>query len=170
MADSGHDEVDELVDQWRRHRPDLALDAMATFGRLARFMALANRSVEAVFAEHGLSTGEFDVLAALRRSGEPYERKPTELARSMMLSPAGMTSRLDRLESAGYVARRNDPEDRRSWIVSLTPAGFELVEGAVGAHVANEERLLEPLSARQRKALDDALRRLLAQFGSDPDV
>jgi DNA-binding MarR family transcriptional regulator len=156
--------VDELVDQWAAQRSDLALDAMATFGRLGRFMAFATRSAETVFAAFDLGIGEFDVLAALRRSGEPYERKPTQLARALMLSPAGMTSRLDRLENAGYLTRRNDPDDRRGWIVSLSPEGLDLVDRAVMAHVANEEHLLSALTTSQRRALDTALRRLLAQF------
>lgn len=161
---SDRDAVDELIDQWRRERPDLSLEPMATFGRLGRFMAFANRSIETVFAEYGLGIGEFDVLAALRRAGDPFERKPTDLARTLMLSPAGMTSRVDRLEAAGHVQRRNDPDDRRSWIISLTPAGLELVDRAVTAHVRNEARLLEALTAEERRGLDAALRRLLAQF------
>lgn len=158
------DHVDELVDQWRRERPDLDLAPMATFGRLGRLSAHAGRSIEAVFAEHGLGVGEFDVLAALRRAGPPHEMTPTALSRTLMLSPAGMTNRLDRLERAGWVVRRRDPEDRRSSLVALTPAGRAVVDRAVTDHVANERRLLEPLTAQERTALDRVLRKLLAQF------
>jgi DNA-binding MarR family transcriptional regulator len=158
------DPVDDLVDQWRHHRPDLDVGPMATFGRLGRLMAFTTRSIESVFERHGLSIGEFDVLAALRRSGEPYQMTPTELARTLMLSPAGMTSRVDRLVAAGHVDRHVDTGDRRSWIVTLTPDGLALVDRAVTDHVANEARLLSPLTASQRKALDEALRELLRQF------
>ena len=162
----GPDQVDELIAQWRRERADLdpELGAMATIGRLGRFVALAGRRIDAVFAAHGLTTGEFDVLAALRRAGQPHVMTPTALARTLMLSPAGMTNRVDRLEAAGHIARRPDPADRRSSLVVLTPAGRDVVDAAVTEHVANEAHLLAPLDAGQRAALDDMLRALLAPF------
>lgn len=159
------DAVDQLVDQWRRERPDLdgeGLDAMATIGRLGRLAAVAAPLVDRVFARHGLRTGEFDVLAALRRSGEPYVLTPSELARTLMLSAAAMTNRLDRLEAAGHVDRRLDPDNRRSILVSLTGTGRALVDTVVTEHVANERSLLSTLDPRDRRALDDLLRRLLS--------
>lgn len=158
------DPVDHLVAQWSRQRPDLAFDAMATIGRLGRLSVVAGRAIEAVFLEHGIGTGEFDVLAALRRAGDPFTLGPTALSRTLMLSPAGMTGRLDRLESAGLVERRPDPADRRASLVVLTRRGHELVDAAVADHVANEERILSVLSPTERTALDRALRKLLAQF------
>jgi DNA-binding MarR family transcriptional regulator len=165
MATSGEpDHVDVLIEQWARERPDLELEPMATIGRLGRLHALATRTIADVFAGHGLQIGEFDVLAALRRNGEPFEMKPTDLARVLMLSPAGMTNRVDRLEAAGWIERRHDPDDRRSSLVKLTEDGRKLVDRAVTDHVANEARLLEPLTPTQRTALDQALRTLLRQF------
>ena len=161
---SRRDHVDELMEQWARERPDLDLGPMATFGRYGRLAAHATRAIGSVFDEHGLHSGEFDVLAALRRSGDPFVMTPTALARVLMLSPGGMTNRLDRLEGAGPIARRPDPDDRRSSLVVLTPAGRELVDLVVTEHLANEARLLEPLSAAERAAFDRALRKLLAQF------
>ena len=159
------DPVDRLVGQWAAERPDLdGLDAMALFGRLGRLHAIAGRAIEVVFEAHDLATGEFDVLAALRREGEPFVLTPSALARSLMLSPAGMTNRVDRLVARGLVDRRADPDDRRSLLVALTPAGREVVDAAVTDHVANEVRLLGVLSARERADLDRILRKLLHQF------
>lgn len=155
------DPVDRLIAQWRRERPDLRFEAMATIGRLGRLHALASASIEAVFAEHDLTIGDFDVLAALRRAGSPFVLRPTDLSRQLMLSPAGITSRLDRLADAGLVERSPDPDDRRSWLVRLSAEGRRKVDVAVADHVANEERLLAPLTKAQRRALDDALRLLL---------
>jgi DNA-binding MarR family transcriptional regulator len=160
----GHDVVDDLVDQWRRERPDLDLAPMATIGRLGRVMAHLGPRIEDVFARHGLTTADFDVLAALRRAGEPFAMRPTDLSRLLMLSPAGMTNRLDRLDAAGLVERSPDPHDRRSWTIALTARGREVVDAAVTEHVANEAELLAPLSATQRAALDRALRVLLAHL------
>ncbi|RZT87980.1 DNA-binding MarR family transcriptional regulator [Pseudonocardia sediminis] len=161
---SDPDAVDLFVDQWRRERPDLVgdLDAMATIGRLGRIAAVAGPLVERVFARHGLRIGEFDVLAALRRSGEPFTLTPSALARTLMLSPAATTNRLDRLDQAGHVARRLDPDNRRSILVSLTDAGRELVDAAVTEHVRNERALLAGLDDADLRTLDDLLRRLLA--------
>ena len=156
------DPVDLLIEQWRRERPDLDLAAMATIGRLGRLSALAGPVVEAGLAPHGLTIGEFDVLAALRRAGAPFTLTPTVLARTLMLSPAAMTNRLDRLEAAGLVTRSLDPGNRRSMLVALTAAGRDRVDAAVTDHVANEERLLSSLSREDRDTLDGLLRRLLA--------
>ena len=159
------DVVDDLVDQWRAARPDLALDAMATIGRLGRLNGVLRIAIEAELGRHGLSVGEFDVLAALRRAGAPHAARPVDVARSLMLTPAGLTSRMDRLEEARLVVRVPDPDDRRSMLVQLTPEGLESIDRAVTDHVANEERLLSGLSAGERASLDRLLRRLLAALG-----
>jgi DNA-binding MarR family transcriptional regulator len=155
------DEVDEIVRQWQRERPDLDLSAMALLGRLGRLTVVLRPAIEAVFERHGLRHGEFDVLATLRRSGPPYTLTPSALSATLMLSRAGMTNRLDRLETAGLVHRRLDPADRRSFLVTLTDDGFTLVDAALTEHVANEIELMSVLSPTQRDALDDALRTLL---------
>jgi DNA-binding MarR family transcriptional regulator len=158
------DDVDRMVAAWKAVRPDLELEPMGTFGRFGRIQQRAGRAIEAVFEEHGLTTGEFDVLAALRRSGEPHALSPGALSRTLMLSPAGMTNRVDRLEEMGLVRRQPDPDSRRSLRVTLTPEGRRVVDAAVTDHVANEARLLQGLTATQRRALDNALRALLASL------
>ena len=164
VSAGGGDAVDRVVGQWRAERPDLDLDAMATVGRLGRVAAHLTRAVEAVPEAHGLTLGEADVLWCLRRAGEPYTLTPSVLARTLMLSPAGTTNRLDRLESAGFVERRLDPDNRRSILVRLTEVGRELADLVVTEHVANEAGLLQALGPAERKALDRALRTLLASL------
>jgi DNA-binding MarR family transcriptional regulator len=158
------DVIDDFLTQWRRERPDLDVAAMGTIGRLGRFLALAGKQIEATLEQHDLRVPEFDVLASLRRLGAPYTATPTALTRTLMLSPAGMTARLDRLERSGYIERRPDPEDRRSWLVVLTSAGFDCIDAAVTDHVATEERLLGALDADDRTSFDQTLRSLLRQF------
>lgn len=163
------DAVDTLIAQWRRVRPDLdpQLSAMATIGRLGRLNAIVRPAIEAVLGEHGLGVPDFDVLAALRRSGEPFVVRPIDLAHALMLSPAGITGRLDRLEQAGHITRRLDPEDRRSLLVELTSQGLATVDAAVSDHVANEDRLLAALSPAERKSLDRLLRKLTDAHSSE---
>ncbi|WP_433043614.1 MarR family winged helix-turn-helix transcriptional regulator [Dactylosporangium sp. CS-033363] len=159
------DDVDRIIAQWQRERPDLDLAAMATLGRLGRLFGLLGRAVDATFAEHDLQRGEYDVLAALRRAGAPYALTPSALADTLMLSRAGMTNRLDRLETAGLIERQANRADRRSLRVALTPPGLALVDAVTTEHVANESRLLSALSAQERATLDDIARKLLHSLG-----
>lgn len=172
MPEPNLDHMDMILAQWRRERPELDVAALGLLGRLFRSAHLADAELAAGIADHGLQPGWFDLLAALRRSGAPYELNPTELRRSTMLSSGGMTKRLDRLADAGLVERRPDPSDRRGTLVGLTKRGRAVVDEAVVTHVANEERLLDALSGPERRALDDLLRKLLAglERGSTGDA
>ena len=150
-----------IVAQWRRERPDLDVTPLGVLGRLFRAAHLADARLATGIAAHHLQPGWFDLLAALRRSGAPYELNPTELTRATMVSSGGMTKRLDRLTDAGLVERRPDPSDRRGTLVRLTRKGKATVDEAVVTHLSNEERLLRPLSPSQLRRLDESLRALL---------
>lgn len=158
------DRVDAIIDQWRRERPDLDMSAVGTWGRVIQLNALLEPAVERVFARHGLRRGEFDVLAALRRAGSPFTMIPSELSAALMVSRAGMTNRLDRLEAAGLVERRLDPGDRRSFQVRLTDKGLTTVDATLTEHAANMAALVEPLTEDERGTLNDLLRTLLDGF------
>jgi DNA-binding MarR family transcriptional regulator len=157
------DGVDRIVGQWAHERPDLDTGAMAVFGRIFRLARIAGDRVEKAYAAFGIGRPEFDVLATLRRAGEPYQLSPGALSASMMLSTGGTTARLDRLEKVGMVVRSPSPSDRRGVVVRLTPHGFDVIDRAVGAGLAEQERLLAHLSAEKRHQLDDLLREALHQ-------
>lgn len=153
--------LDETMASWRRERPDLDLAAMGTMLRANQLMTAALRSVDAVFAPHGITLGEFDVLAALRRGGEGTSSTPTALARVAMISPAGMTNRLDRLEDAGLIERRPDPGDRRGTLVQLTALGHTTADRAVEDLVAAETALFADLSPAEHRRFDATLDKLV---------
>jgi DNA-binding MarR family transcriptional regulator len=155
------DEVDRIVDQWKRVRPDLDVSPTHTLQRITRADLLQTQSFTEVFAQYGISWGEYLVLAALRRAGPPYRMNPTTLFNSVILSSGAMTNRLDQLEEMGLIRRLPDPNDRRGRLVELTAKGRELVDKAVVEHLANEQRLLSGLGAAERKTLADLLRKLL---------
>lgn len=155
------DGVDEILDQWRRERPDLDPSPIGVIGRISRLARELEQRLEPVYREQGLEPGWYDVLATLRRSGPPYRLRPTEFTRSLMLTSSGTTKRLDRLERAGLIAREPDPGDRRGTLISLTEAGRALIDAATAAHLANEDRLLGALPEADRRRLADLLRRLL---------
>ena len=156
------DAIDGILEQWRRERPDLDLSAMDVFGRLAQAMRLMVPQVDRVFTKRELRQGEFDVLAALRRAGAPYTLIPSELSEVLMMSRAGMTNRLDRLEAAGLVERNLDPADRRSFRVRLTEEGLRIVDDALTEHAANLARLASPLTREDMDTLTVLMRKLVS--------
>jgi DNA-binding MarR family transcriptional regulator len=155
------DAVDRITAQWRRERPDLDPSPMGVVGRISRVSSLVQRQLEEVFAAHGLTGADFDVVATLRRAGAPYRLTPGELSRSTMVTTGGMTKRLDRLEASGLIRREPDPRDRRGKLIVLTPKGRDLVDHAVEAHLENEERLLAVLPTAKRRELAALLRDML---------
>lgn len=158
------DEVDRIVEAWRRERPDLDPEPMHVFSRisrLARHLELARRSA---FAAHGLEPWAFDVLAALRRTGEPYELTPGTLIAQTLVSSGTMTNRIDRLVQTALVVRDSAPGDRRVVLVRLTPAGLATVDAAMADLLDHEHELIEGLPDGERRALITALRSLMGPF------
>ncbi|BCM21853.1 multiple antibiotic resistance protein MarR [Mesorhizobium sp. J8] len=150
------------MEQWRRERPDLDVSPMGVIGRLNEASALIARDrLAPVFARFGLQSGEFDVLATLRRSGSPYALTPTELYETTMVTSGAMTARLDRLEKGGLIQRMPHPTDRRGVIVQLTAKGRELTDEALAAHVANEHEILAGLSREDQETLAKLLEKLI---------
>lgn len=158
MGSGGQDHVDWVMAQWKAERPDLDVSPQGLVGRLHRVGMRLTEELVAVYAEHGLGEGEFDVLATLRRSGPPYALTPGDLGAASMVSSGAISKRVDRCEARGWVTRRSSDEDRRSRVVALTGAGRELIDRAFEAHIANEHRLVGALSPRQREQLAQLLR------------
>ncbi len=155
------DAVDNIVAQWRREMPTLAAEHMALIGRIKRCAALIQPRLDAVFAEHGLSSAAFDVLATLRRSGPPYALTPTALFDSLMVTSGTMTVRLQKLQAQGLIRRLPNPDDARSMLVQLTERGRTLIEQALFPHVDNEARMLAALPADVQQRLNQDLSLLL---------
>ncbi|MDX3530709.1 MarR family transcriptional regulator [Streptomyces sp. ID05-39B] len=162
MSAERKDPVDAIVEQWAAERPDLDTTAMEVFGRVSRLARAMGDRMEKAYAGLGISRGEFDVLATLRRSGEPYTLSPRQLSATLMLTTGGMTGRLDKLERAGLLRRSPDPHDRRGLQVTLTEQGLAVVEEAVGAGLAVQtEALTAALDAERAGQLAGLLRDLL---------
>src|SRR3954453_15317571 len=140
------DQVDRIQAQWARERPDLDVGPQGVIGRLHRLANHLTAQLCVVYERFGLSEGEFDVLATLRRAGEPYELAPGALAEHTMVTTGAMTKRLDRLERNGLVTRRRRADDGRGRVVGLTAAGRALIDRAFTEHMRNERRLLDELS------------------------
>jgi DNA-binding MarR family transcriptional regulator len=164
MTTTEEDAVDRIAAQWARERPELDVRPMQVIGRVSRLAELLDQALRPVFAEVGLGNGDFDVLASLRRAGEPFRLTPTELGATMMVTSGAVTKRIDRLERDGLVARTVNESDARGRVVALTPAGRALVERVHPLHLANEDGLLGALDDQERTQLAGLLRKLLVSL------
>lgn len=160
------DPVDAIIEQWATVRPDLDTAAMEVFGRVFRLARTMGDRMEKAYAPHGISRGEFDVLATLRRSDAPYTLSPRQLSATLMLTTGGMTGRLDKLERAGLLRRSPDPHDRRGLQVTLTDKGLRLIDEAVGAGLAVQTEALAHLDEERAGQLAALLRELLMGTGA----
>ncbi len=158
------DHVARIQREWARERPDVDVSPQGVIGRLHRLAGLLTEELCLVYQRYGLSEGEFDVLATLRRAGEPFERAPGELAAFTMVTTGAMTKRVDRLERNGLVTRRASESDGRGRVVALTPAGKQLIDQAFTEHMRNERRLLDQLTPEQASQLEPLLTVWLARF------
>ncbi|MGW4980910.1 MarR family winged helix-turn-helix transcriptional regulator [Streptomyces mirabilis] len=160
------DPVDAIIEQWATVRPDLDTAAMEVFGRVFRLARTMGDRMEKAYAPYGISRGEFDVLATLRRSDAPYTLSPRQLSATLMLTTGGMTGRLDKLERAGLLRRSPDPHDRRGLQVTLTDKGLRLIDEAVGAGLAVQTEALAHLDEERAGQLAALLRELLVGTGA----
>ena len=161
------DEVDDLVAAWQAERPDLDVRPMQVLSRVSRLARHLDRERRSAFAAHDLESWEFDVLSALRRQGSPYELSPGALLRATLVTSGTMTNRIDRLEEAGLVRRRPDPQDKRGVLVTLTAVGQSRVDAALADLLVAEQALLAGLPEASRHTLADLLRILLAPLDAD---
>jgi len=161
------DEVDRLVADWKRERPDLdlsPLEVLSRITRIARHLDIARRSA---FAD--LDTWGFDVLAALRRSGEPYQLSPGQLLQETMVTSGTMTNRLDRLEELNLITRKPDPKDGRGSLVTLTKSGMRAVDAAMEDLLEQESVFLQSLAEAERVKLASLLAIVAAPFDEQQD-
>jgi len=154
------DVVDRARAQWAQQRPDVDTSGMAVVARVLRVAALVGRLQDAGLASHGLTTGEFEVLAALRRADRPLRAREVGTLTS---SPgATVTKRLDRLAAGGLVERRTHERDRRGVLVTLSDDGRALIDQVLPEHAARERDVLDGLSEDERTQLATLLARVMA--------
>ncbi|TMC40468.1 MAG: MarR family transcriptional regulator [Chloroflexi bacterium] len=160
MADK--DWTDALLDRLAATHSRKEIEAYQVTARISRAALHIARHQDEVFGRFGLNRGEVGVLGALLLAGSGPQLSPTQLFKGLMLSSAGITSRLDRLERRGYVKRARHPRDRRGVLVELTDAGRKVLEQAVTADAGGEQELLTSLSRQDQRAVAALLKKLLA--------
>jgi len=163
------DRVDRIIEEWRQRRPDLDFSPLEVVSRILRAAHFLQARLDEIASAYGLShTGDLEVLTNLDRAGPPYERTPSELAAAQLVTPGGMTVRLNRLQRAGLVERRPNPRDGRGVLVRLTPVGRELAADALGTLIEAQGAGVAGLEASERSELAGLLRDLLATLGDIP--
>lgn len=162
-----HDEVDRLVAAWQRERPDLDSAPLEVLSRVTRLARHLDRRRRRAFSRHGLEPWEFDVLAALRRSGGHYQLSPGQLLPETGVTSGTMTNRVDRLATRGLVERISHPQDRRGVLVRLTTDGRRTVDAALSDLLDAEQQILSALPTAQRDQLAESLRSLVTRYDTD---
>ncbi|WFB09179.1 MarR family transcriptional regulator [Streptomyces sp. LX-29] len=157
------DSVDRHIARWRDKAPfDERVEAIVT--RIQMLRKHVAQAKGRALAEVGLQEFEFETLHRLASRGEPWRATPSELAAELMVSPAGMTGRLDSLENAGLVRRlRGLTSDRRRVDVELTELGHSRWFAAMRLRGAAEDAMVEVLGPDDQDVLSDLLKRMLAR-------
>lgn len=155
------DRVAHFVEQWREQRPDLDPSPMAVIGRMRRVSDDFTAALIENYRRYGIGEGEFDVLCALRRAGDPYALPQGEIAEHTMVTAGATSKRVDRLEAGGLVARHPHSGDGRGRVVTLTRSGLRLIDEMYPVHLIREESLLAPLDATERAQLEALLIKLI---------
>ncbi|MBJ7461565.1 MAG: MarR family transcriptional regulator [Ilumatobacteraceae bacterium] len=156
--------ISETLETWAIERPELNFEAM---GIGLKFDIIATASLGfagEVIADLGVNLGEFDVLATLRRNGKNGVLTPKEIAAAAMVSPSGLTHRLTQLENMGHIIRQNDPNDRRSSLVRLTPQGRKIADKGIERVAQRATQLINGFSADEVEALSTVLDKVLAMI------
>ncbi len=170
VARQEHDAVDRITNQWNAVRPDVDVSPINVIGRVSRLSRLVDRRLAENFARYGIENWMYDVLATLRRSGEPYQLAAGDLVRQTMVTTGAITNRINRLEQRGFVERTTSADDRRKVIVRLTTQGLHLVDDIVLTHMATERDILAALTPRQQNDLAKHLRTTLLTLGDHADI
>ena len=155
------DTVDRIMQAWRERDPHLDSSSLEVTGRLMLCAGYYERAVGTVLQPLGLSIADFDVLNTLRRVTDQHGSKPSDMARSSLITTGAMSSRLDRLERARLIRRTPDPADRRGVLVQLTPRGSKVARQALQELIVTNQAFLEPLSGQQRDSIASTLKQLL---------
>lgn len=131
--------------------------------KIHRLQEYLQQDIANVLAQYKLQQADFSVLAALRRSGKPYCLTPTELIQSMLFSSGGLTKVLHRISTKGFIERLDNPQDRRSKWVQLTPAGKVLVE-KIMPEIQQLEASHNALTPAEKQQLNELLNKMLLNW------
>ncbi|WP_236733984.1 MarR family winged helix-turn-helix transcriptional regulator [Aliivibrio fischeri] len=154
--------IEKVTEQWLSADKGLNKDTVELATFFVRFGSLVSEARNNFCKSHGVNVSEFDVLATLFRSGNPYELTAKELKeRTLLPSSGALSNRIERLDAKGLVARRHHSVDKRSVIISLTNDGIEFMSNAAPAFFDDMGKLFEGLNDTQVLQLKSIFNQLL---------
>ncbi len=162
------DYVDRFVAEWMSRRPELKVERLSPLMRVLRLSGVLEKELSAIAREHGITSAQFQVLAALRRH-DPVPQSLSELTRVAILTSGSMTSLVDRLEERDLVRRLPHPADRRGVLLELTDVGRSVVDASLGTRIRRLHELADNLSTKELDTLSSLLRKLLLAVEAPQD-
>lgn len=154
--------ADQVAMSAQEAAPDFDPLALALTLSLYRTMSAFDRVHAEELAPAGLSVTQFNVLSVLLRVQKPLTMG--ELAQAVSVRSANLTAVADSLAARGLVDRTLNPDDRRSFLVSITPEGHEFMAEFLPAHWRVLQDLMSGLSRPERTKLLKLLEKLLASL------
>lgn len=161
MEKEKEDIIDKLVSQWKIERPDLDASAMKIVGRILKLGKILEKRVGVALKETDIYYTDLDVLATIRRSGEPYQLTPKELMKSVLITSGAMTTLLNRLTKLGLIYRANDTIDGRIKKACLTNKGKDVIDKAIKIRFKEADNSIDILSLQERQDLSVLLKKML---------
>lgn len=138
-----------VANAWRQERPDLDHDGLSLLLRVRSLAMLIDQHVADIAEQLEIDYKELMLLFALRRSGEPYCMRPTDVFRLLKVTSGAATYRADKMVEKGLVLRVPDPMDRRSQLIKLSRTGMRLADDAVGQLAVAGREAIDPFQGDQ---------------------
>lgn len=162
--------IDDTIATWRDARPDIDITGMDLMLRMTSVVRISAARIHEQLSDFGITLSEFDVLATLRRSGAKAELTPSYIAEVGMVKPSGLSHRLARLERAGLISRSVDPDDRRSALIRITPAGRRIADRGIEIIADAHNQMISGMNATDRRTFNRLLTTLVEDIGADVEV
>lgn len=159
-----NDIIDRLVSEWKQERPELDGEAMHIVGRIMKLGKVLEKRASKVLQDSGIHYTDLDVLATIRRSGEPYELTPKELMKSVLITSGAMTALLDRLTKLELIYRAPDKKDGRIKLAVLTKKGIKIIDKAIEVRFQEAKMAVNVFNRSEHSELSDLLKKLLVSL------
>jgi len=167
---SANEIIDDTIATWRNARPDIDVTGMDLMLRMTSVVRISAARIHEQLSDFGITLSEFDVLATLRRSGAKAELTPSFIAEVGMVKPSGLSHRLARLERAGFISRSIDPDDRRSALIRITPAGRRIADRGIEIIADAHNQMISGMNATDRRTFNRLLTTLVKDIDADVEV
>lgn len=161
LTEHQKDIIDHIVESWSKQLPDTDFSSTLLIGRILNLSSYMTRRENQILAPFGIDVGQFNVLAALKRAGEPYTLSIKEIGEMSIVSPSALTNRISQLEKLELLKRKMNAHDRRKIDVLLSQKGLDLVTEAIDLILEAEKEFIQALSKEEKDQVEQILKKLL---------